>query len=47
MIRLVEDLSKKLGLENGVSAFYKFINETFPQNKAYLGLRYMQNVLNG
>lgn len=47
MIKFIENLSKKLGLENGVSSFYKFIAETFPQKKSYVGIKYMKEALKG
>jgi hypothetical protein len=47
MIKLIEDLSKKLAVQNGVSTFYKFIAETFPQKKSYVGIKYMKEVLRG
>ena len=45
MIKLIEDLSKKLQVENGVSSFYKFIADTFPQKKSYVGIKFMKEVL--
>lgn len=30
LIKLIENLSKKLGLENGVTSFYRFLVKTFP-----------------
>lgn len=47
MIKLIENLSKKIGLENGVSSFYRFIAETFPQKKSYVGIKYMKEILRG
>lgn len=44
---MIENLSKKIGLENGVLSFYRFIAETFPQKKSYLGIKYMKEVLRG
>jgi len=45
MIKVIENLCKKLGLENGVSSFYKFIAETFPSKKSYVGIKYMKDTL--
>lgn len=45
MIKVIENLSKKLALENGVSTFYRFIAETFPSKKSYVGIKHMKEVL--
>jgi len=42
MVRLIEQFSKKLGLDNGVSRFYDFMARTFPSKKSYVGIQYMQ-----
>ena len=42
MIKLVEQLSKKHGLENGVSRFYEYMAKTFPSKKSYIGIQYME-----
>jgi len=45
MTKLIEELSVKLKLENGVSSFYQFMIEQFPSRKSYIGLRYVQDIL--
>jgi hypothetical protein len=45
MVKLIEQLSRKRDLENGVSTFYQFMGEAFHTRKSYVGLRYMQEAL--
>ena len=45
MVKIIEILSKRLELENGVSKFYEFMTKTFPAKKSYVGLQYMQTSL--
>ena len=45
MVKMIERLSKKQGIENGVSGFYQHMATTFPQKKSYIGIQYMQKVL--
>lgn len=42
MVKLIETLSKKRHLENGVSCFYDFMSKTFPTKKTYVGIQYMK-----
>lgn len=45
MVKMIENLSKRRGLENGVSSFYDFMSRTFPSKKSYIGIQYMQTAL--
>jgi hypothetical protein len=45
MIKLIEQLSKKHGLENGVSRFYEYMTKTFPTKKSYIGIQYMEKII--
>lgn len=45
MVKLIEALSKKKELDNGVSAFYDFMLKTFPSKKTYVGVQYIQNAI--
>lgn len=45
MLKLIEALSKKKGLDSGVSAFYDFMLKTFPPKKTYVGVQYVQNAI--
>ena len=45
MINMIEKLTKRLRIENGVSGFYNYMSKTFPTKKSYIGIQYMQNAL--
>lgn len=45
MVKAIEQIAKKLGVESGVSRFYEFMGEGFRSRKSYVGLRFMQDKL--
>ena len=47
MVKMIEGLAKKRGIENGVSGFYAYMAMTFPTKKSYVGIQYMQKALEG
>jgi hypothetical protein len=45
MVKLIEDVAKKLEIKNAVSSFYEFMTEKFKNKKSYVGIQFMQKVL--
>lgn len=45
MLKVIEQYSTKSSLDNGVSNFYEFMIEKFPNAKSYLGIRYIHGLL--
>ena len=45
MVKMIEGLAKKRGMENGVSGFYAYMAKTFPTKKSYVGIQFMQKTL--
>jgi hypothetical protein len=41
----LEDVYKKLDLQNGVSGFYSFVTQHFPISKSYISSKYIKSFL--